>query len=67
MVFKGCQRCGGDMWAELDIVSRREDLVCIQCAHRQAVPTALAASSSEDNGRAIRQLEGASRVAAWTR
>lgn len=65
MVFKGCKRCGGDMWAELDIVSRREDLVCIQCAHRQAVPAALAAPSSKDDGNGTRQLstQGASLVA----
>ena len=66
MVLKGCKRCGGDMWAELDIVSRREDLVCIQCAHRQAVPTALVAPSSADRTDATRQLvrDGASRAAA---
>lgn len=66
MVFKGCERCGGDMWAELDIVSRLEDLVCIQCAHRQAVPVALVAPSSDDHTDATRHLsnQGASRVAA---
>jgi DNA-directed RNA polymerase subunit RPC12/RpoP len=35
MVFKGCQRCNGDLWAEEDIISRLQDLVCLQCGHRQ--------------------------------
>jgi len=37
MVFKGCQRCSGDLWVEEDIDSRLEELVCLQCGHRQAV------------------------------
>ena len=66
MVLKGCKRCGGDMWAELDIVSRREDLVCIQCAHRQEIPAALAAPSAADGngGTRERSTQGATRVAA---
>jgi len=35
MVFKGCQRCGGDLRVEEDIVTRSEDLVCLQCGNRQ--------------------------------
>jgi hypothetical protein len=35
MIFKGCQRCGGDMRVEEDLVSRVEDLACIQCGNRQ--------------------------------
>ena len=41
MVLKGCQRCNGDMRVEEDIVSRSEDLVCLQCGHRQAVQTTM--------------------------
>jgi hypothetical protein len=37
MVFKGCQRCSGDLLVEEDIVSRLEELVCVQCGRRQAV------------------------------
>jgi hypothetical protein len=37
MVFKGCVRCSGDLWVELDIVSRLEDKVCVQCGFRQPV------------------------------
>ena len=37
MVFKGCQRCGGDLWVEEDISSHMEELVCIQCGRPQAV------------------------------
>ena len=36
MVLKGCERCGGDMWSELNR-PRLEDLFCIQCARRQAL------------------------------
>jgi len=66
MVFKGCERCNGDLRVEEDIVSRLEDLVCLQCGHRQAVPAALVASSRGDQTDETRQLvrEGASRVAA---
>ena len=37
MVFKGCQRCSEDLWAEEDIGSHVEELVCLQCGRRQAV------------------------------
>jgi hypothetical protein len=37
MVLKGCQRCSGDMLVEEDLVSRVEELVCLQCGHHQAV------------------------------
>jgi hypothetical protein len=37
MVFKGCPRCGGDLWVEEDISSHMEELVCIQCGRPQAV------------------------------
>lgn len=29
MVFKGCQRCKGDLWVEEDIGSRSRDCVCV--------------------------------------
>jgi DNA-directed RNA polymerase subunit RPC12/RpoP len=39
MVFKGCARCGGDMYREEDI--GQTDLVCLQCGYRvaEAVPS----------------------------
>ena len=37
MDFKGCQRCNGDMRVEEDIVSRSEELVCLQCGRHQEV------------------------------
>jgi hypothetical protein len=40
MILKGCQPCGGDLWPELDMVSRLEELVCIQCGRRQAIQSA---------------------------
>lgn len=42
MVFKGCQRCNGDIRVEEDVVSRAEDLVRLQCGHRQAVQETMA-------------------------
>lgn len=47
MVFKGCQRCSGDLWAEEDIVSRLQDLVCLQCGHRQTAEVVLAGPNTE--------------------
>ena len=47
MVFKGCQRCNGDLWAEEDIVSRLQDLVCLQCGHRQTAEVVLAGPNTE--------------------
>jgi DNA-directed RNA polymerase subunit RPC12/RpoP len=61
MVFKGCQRCGGDLWVEEDIVSRLEELVCLQCGYRQAV-----GPNTEEHARSTRWLmsQRPSRVAA---
>jgi hypothetical protein len=47
MVSKGCQRCNGDLWAEEDIVLCLQDLVCLQCGHRQAIEVALAGPTTE--------------------
>jgi hypothetical protein len=40
-VLKGCRRCSGDLWAEEDVLLRVEDLVCLQCGHRQTTPDAV--------------------------
>jgi DNA-directed RNA polymerase subunit RPC12/RpoP len=56
MVFKGCQRCSGDLWAEEDIVSRLQDLVCLQCGHRQAAQAALVGPNTEELANAMRRL-----------
>jgi DNA-directed RNA polymerase subunit M/transcription elongation factor TFIIS len=34
MVFKGCDRCRGDLYREQDI--GQTDLVCLQCGYRRA-------------------------------
>ncbi len=34
MVFKGCDRCRGDLYHEEDI--GQTDLVCLQCGYRRA-------------------------------
>lgn len=56
MVFKGCQRCSGDLWVEEDIGSRLEELVCIQCGCRQAVQAALVGPNTEEHTNATRWL-----------
>jgi DNA-directed RNA polymerase subunit RPC12/RpoP len=33
MVFKGCQRCGGDLYNEEEL--GQTDLVCLQCGARR--------------------------------
>ena len=33
MVFKGCERCRGDLYREEDI--GQTDLVCLQCGYRR--------------------------------
>lgn len=48
MMFKGCRRCSGDLWAEMDIGSRSEDLVCLQCGHRQTIQAAAVGPSTEE-------------------
>jgi len=54
MVFKGCQRCSGDLRAEEDIGSRLKDLVCRQCGHRQAVQDSLVGPNTEEHANATR-------------
>ena len=51
MVLKGCQRCKGDMLVEEDIGSHVEELVCLQCGHRQA-----AGSDTEEHTNSTRWL-----------
>jgi len=48
MVFKGCPRCSGDLWVEEDLGLRFEDLVCLQCGHRQAARATGPGLSVED-------------------
>ena len=56
MVFKGCQRCSGDLRAEEDIGSRLKDLVCPRCGHRQAVQASLVEPNTEKHANATRWL-----------
>ncbi len=35
MVYKGCTRCGGDLFNERDV--GHTDLVCLQCGYRETV------------------------------
>ena len=66
MVFKGCERCRGDLWVEEDIGSRLQDLVCLQCGHRQDTQAASAGPNTEELTNATRWLMSRrpSRVAA---
>jgi ABC-type hemin transport system ATPase subunit len=67
MVFKGCQRCKGDLWVEEDTGSRTRDSVCLQCGSRQAIQSARVAQQTEDQISATRWLmsERPSRISAY--
>jgi hypothetical protein len=67
MVFKGCQRCNGDLCIEEDIVSRARDSVCIQCGFRQPIQSVQAGPATEDQTIATRWLmsQRPSRIAAY--
>ena len=67
MVFKGCQRCNGDLWVEEDIGSRARDPVCVQCGSRQAIQFTRLRAHNEDQTSATRWLmsQRPSRVAAY--
>lgn len=54
MVYKGCQRCGGDLFEEEFLDSR--DLVCLQCGGRQAITVS---SDRENDIRLTRWLVSA--------
>jgi hypothetical protein len=55
MVFKGCPRCGGDMFLEEDLGYR--DLVCLQCSYRKTVDSDLLNNYRERQRRYARWLE----------
>jgi hypothetical protein len=67
MVFKGCQRCNGDLWVEEDIGSRSLDSVCVQCGSRQATQSAPVGPNTGDQASATRWLmaQRPSRIAAY--
>jgi hypothetical protein len=52
MIFKGCTRCHGDVYAEEELGGR--DLVCLQCGHR--VPEGGPAAPEMDDAALIRWL-----------
>jgi hypothetical protein len=56
MVFKGCQRCNGDLWVEEDIGSRARDSVCVQCGSRQAIQSTRVRPNTGDQTSATRWL-----------
>ncbi len=45
MVFKGCGRCGGDMFKEDDL--GETELVCLQCGSRRVLTSRFSAEMSE--------------------
>jgi hypothetical protein len=49
MMFKGCGRCGGNMYLEEE--GRFKDLVCLQCGHRPP-----------DSGQIIEEMRRAARA-----
>ena len=54
MVFKGCIRCGGDVYDEDDI--DQIDLVCLQCGFRRPLTSARGHAAAEDTARMMRWL-----------
>lgn len=55
MVFKGCTRCGGDLYIEDDMGFR--DLVCLQCGCRKPCEVApVAAGESPEGANLLRWL-----------
>ena len=62
MVFKGCARCGGDMYREEDI--GQTDLVCLQCGNRVSADRTLVTAFQKSSGRDIRSARRPIKVAA---
>ena len=62
MVFKGCARCGGDMYREEDI--GQTNLVCLQCGNRVSADRALVSAFRKSSGRDIRSARRPIKIAA---
>jgi DNA-directed RNA polymerase subunit RPC12/RpoP len=54
MIFKGCIRCGGDMYDEDNI--DQVDLVCLQCGFRRTLTSARSRAAAEDTAGIMRWL-----------
>jgi DNA-directed RNA polymerase subunit RPC12/RpoP len=54
MVFKGCARCGGDMFNEDDL--GETELVCLQCGWRRMLSSRFSPEMSEDMSKHVRWL-----------
>lgn len=47
MMFKECERCRGDLRVEEDMVTRSEELVCLQCGNRQVTLDTLSGRTAQ--------------------
>jgi hypothetical protein len=45
IVFRGCGKCGGDLYVERDILDA--ELVCLQCGYRRTVNTSRLGTARE--------------------
>ena len=54
MLYKGCKRCGGDMFKEDDL--GETELVCLQCGSRHTLSLGASAGMSADVAKHLRRL-----------
>jgi DNA-directed RNA polymerase subunit RPC12/RpoP len=54
MLFKGCRRCGGDMFHEDDL--GETELVCLQCGSRRMLSSRFSREMSDDIAKQVRSL-----------
>jgi hypothetical protein len=54
MVFKGCQRCGGDLYNEEEF--GQTDLVCLQCGARRTLAVDFIDEARQERARSGRWL-----------
>jgi hypothetical protein len=54
MVFKGCQRCGGDLYNEEEF--GQTDLVCLQCGARRTLAVDFIDEARAERAKAIRLM-----------
>jgi DNA-directed RNA polymerase subunit RPC12/RpoP len=54
MLYKGCRRCGGDMFKEDDL--GETDLVCMQCGSRRNLTSRFSREMGDDVAKHVRWL-----------
>jgi hypothetical protein len=54
MVFKGCHRCGGDLFNEEEL--GQTDLVCLQCGARRTLSVDFIDEARAERARSLRWM-----------